>query len=140
MLQAMKPLFATALLFCVAAPAFGQVHVDKGAKIFIEPMSEGFNTYLQAAFIKKGVPVIMVDDQARADYVIAGTAETVKAGWAKTIFITPKGDANASITVKDAKTGNIVFGYAVDKFAARHGQQSTAEACAKHFKEFIERK
>jgi len=136
----LKSLFPIALLFCLAAPGLCQAHVDKGAKVFIEPMSESFNTYLQAAFIKKDVPVIMVDDEAKADFVIAGTAETVKAGWAKTIFVTPKGDADASITVKDAKTGNIVFGYAVDKFAARHGQQSTAEACAKHFKEFIERK
>ena len=135
-----KSPFATVLLFCLAAPGFGQVRVDKGAKIFIEPMAEDFNTYLQAAFIKKDVPVIMVDDRAKADYVITGTAETVKAGWAKTIFVTPKGDANASITVKDAKTGNVVFGYAVDKFAAHHGQQSTDEACAKHFREFIGKK
>jgi hypothetical protein len=135
----MKLVLATALLSCLAAPAFAQAHIDKGSKIFIEPMQEGFNTYLQAAFIKKHVPVTMVGDETMADYVIVGTAETVKAGWAKTIFITPKGDANASITVKNMKTGNIVYGYAVDKFAARHGQQSTAEACAKHLKEFIEK-
>jgi hypothetical protein len=68
-----------------------------------------------------------------------GTAETIKAEWAKKIFVTPKGDADASITVKEAKTGTIVYGYAVDKFGARHGQQSTAEACAKHLKEFIDK-
>jgi hypothetical protein len=136
----MKFTLAAGLLSCLVAPAFAEGHIERGSKIFIEPMPEGFNTYLQAAFIKKHVPVVMVGDEATADYVIVGTAETNKAGWAKTIFITPKGDADASITIKEAKTGNIVYGYAVDKFGARHGQQSTAEACAKHLKEFMEKK
>lgn len=72
--------------------SFVLLHPDsvRSKSIKVEPISEGFNTYLQAAFIKKGVPVIMVGDLAKADYVIVGTAETVKAGWAKTIFITPK--------------------------------------------------
>jgi hypothetical protein len=135
----MKLVLAATFLSCLAVPAFAQGHIERGSKIFIEPMTEGFNTYLQAAFIKKHVPVIMVGDEATADYVIVGTAETHKAGWAKTIFVTPKGDADASITVKEAKTGNVVYGYAVDKFGARHGQQSTAEACAKHIKEYIEK-
>jgi len=136
----MKVVLTAALLSCLVVPAFAEAHMERGSKIFIEPMPESFNTYLQAAFVKKHVPVVMVSDEDTADYVIVGTAETIKAGWAKTIFVTPKADADASITIKDAKTGNIVYGYAVDKFGARHGQQSTAEACAKHLKEFIEGK
>jgi predicted HAD superfamily phosphohydrolase YqeG len=135
----MKLVVAAAFLSFLAVPAFAEAHIERGSKIFIEPMPEGFNAYLQAAFVKKHVPVVMVGDEVTADYVIAGTAETNKAGWAKTIFVTPKGDADASITVKEAKTGNVVYGYAVDKFGARHGQQSTAEACAKHLKAFIEK-
>jgi hypothetical protein len=130
---------ATAIFLCLGVPAIAQAHIASGSKVFIEPMQGGFNTYLQAALIKKHVPVTMVDDETKADYVIVGTAEMNKAGWAKTIFVSPKGDADASITVKDVKTGNIVYGYAVDKFSARHGQQSTAEACAKHFKTFIDK-
>ncbi len=39
----------------------------------------------------------------------------VKAGWAKTIFVSPNPHAEASVTVKDAQSGNLVFAYNVDK-------------------------
>lgn len=45
----------------------------------------------------------------------------------------------ASIMVKDARTGEIVFAYAVSKGNSIHGKQSTAEACAKHLKHDIEK-
>ena len=38
-------------------------------------MPEGFNTYLQAAIIKKHAPVTIVGEEARGDYLIVGTAE-----------------------------------------------------------------
>jgi hypothetical protein len=40
----------------------------------------------------------------------------------------------ASITMTDKRTGAIVYAYAVDKKSTMHGQQTTAEACAKHLK------
>jgi hypothetical protein len=47
-------------------------------------------------------------------------------------------DNSASVTMTDKKTGAIVFAYAVDKKSTLHGQQTTAEACAKHLKNQIE--
>jgi hypothetical protein len=41
--------------------------------------------------------------------------------------------------MKNAKTGDLVFAYCVDKLTARHGDQSKAEACAKHLKEALEK-
>jgi hypothetical protein len=38
----------------------------------------------------------------------------------------------------DRRTGAIVYAYAVDKKSTMHGQQTTAEACAKHLKAHIE--
>ena len=101
---------------------------------------DGFETYLSAAILKKKVPLVIVDDKAKADFIIGGTSEVEKAGWAKTIFISPASHANASIAVKDAATGNLVFAYAVDKMNAARAQQSTAEACAKHLKEAMDKK
>jgi hypothetical protein len=37
------------------------------------------------------------------------------------------------------RTGAIVYAYAVDKKSTIHGQQTTAEACAKHLEAHIER-
>jgi hypothetical protein len=49
-------------------------------------------------------------------------------------------DNAASVTMTDVKTGAIVYAYAVDKKSTLHGQQTTAEACAKHLKSHIEGK
>jgi hypothetical protein len=47
-------------------------------------------------------------------------------------------DNAASITMTDRRTGAIVYAYAVDKKSTLHGQQTTAEACAKHLEAHIE--
>jgi hypothetical protein len=134
----MKKLLAVLLAtFCLAAVAQSK-HIEKNATVYIEPMA-GFETYLSAALLKKNVPLNVVDDKAKADYIITGTSHTEKAGWAKTVFVSPAPQSDASIAVKDAKTGVLVYAYAVDKLNARHADQSTAEACAKHLKEFIEK-
>ena len=48
-------------------------------------------------------------------------------------------DDAASIQMINQKTGAVVFAYAVNK-KNTHGQQTTAEACAKHLKEQLEKK
>lgn len=113
-------------------------HIAPGSKLFIESM-DGFDTYLSAAILKKKVPVTVVDDKAHADFIVSGGAHEDKAGWAKTIFVSPASHAQASITIKDAHSGNMVFAYNVDKMNAARANQSTAEACAKHLKEAIEK-
>lgn len=112
--------------------------IAPGSKVFIEPM-EGYETALSAAILNKKVPLQVVDSKDNADYVITGGSKIDKAGWAKTIFISPNPHAQASIAMKDAKSGVLVFAYNVDKSNARKGDQSTAEACAKHLKEAIEK-
>ncbi len=49
-------------------------------------------------------------------------------------------DNAASVQMIDRKSGAIVFAYSVNKKNTLHGQQTTAEACAKHLKEQIEKK
>src|SRR6516162_7384640 len=109
-----------------------------GATVYIEKMG-GFENYLAAAFGKKKVQLVEVADKSKADYVISGTAEDKKAGWAKIAFTgSIHSDAAASITMIDAKSSAVVFAYAVNKKNTVHGDQTTAEACAKHLQAHIE--
>ena len=112
--------------------------IAPGARVYIAPM-EGFESYLAAAFGKKKVALVPVFDQTQADYVISGTSVDKKAGWAKIAFMgNIHSDNAASITMTDKRTGAIVYAYAVDKKSTMHGQQTTAEACAKHLKAHME--
>jgi proline dehydrogenase len=49
-------------------------------------------------------------------------------------------DEQASITVTSVGSGEVVYAYSANKKNSAHGRQTTAEACAKHFKEAIEKK
>ncbi len=108
--------------------------------VFISPMN-GFESYLAAAFEKKKVPLTIVADQAHAAYVITGTSDEKKAGWSKmVVFGQVHSDNAASIQMIDQKTSAVVFAYAVNKKNTVHGDQTTAEACAKHLKEKLEKR
>ncbi len=107
-------------------------NIAPGGRVYIEKM-DGFETYLAAALSKKKVQLVVTSDKDQADYVIAGNSEDKKAGWAKIVFMgNIHSDAAASVTMTDKKTGDVVFAYAVNKKNTMHGQQTTAEACAKH--------
>jgi hypothetical protein len=88
---------------------------------------------------KKKVQLVVVANKDMADYVIGGTAEDKKAGWAKIIFLGDiHSDATASVTMVDQKSSAVLFAYAVNKKNTWHGDQTTAEACAKHLQAHIE--
>jgi hypothetical protein len=112
--------------------------IVEGSRVYISPM-DGFETYLAAALGKKKVPLVAIADQSQANYVITGNSLDKKAGRAKIVFMgSIHSDNAASITMTDRRTGAIVYAYAVDKKSTMHGQQTTAEACAKHLKAHIE--
>ena len=121
----------------VAAPASG---LKPGVKVFVQEMPDGFHTYLKAALAKKGVPVVVVDRRDQAEFEIKGAAQTQKAGAAKKIFMGSwHSDEQASISVSSIESGEIVYAYSANKKNSAHGKQSSAEACAKHLKESIEK-
>lgn len=114
--------------------------IPANSKVFLNPMG-GFEEDLRAAIQSKKVPVVLVTDKDQADYEIAGTAESEKAGAAKKIIMRDwRSNEQASITVTDRKSGEVVFAYSVNKKSSAHGKRSTAEACAKHLKDQIEGK
>ena len=134
-------LITSALAFPLAArPALTADRITANAKVFVHPMQDGFDTYFKAALAKKKVPVVVVASREEADYEIKGASETQKAGAAKKIMLGSwHSDEQASISVAGIKSGEIVFAYSANKKNSAHGKQTTAEACAKHLKEAIEK-
>jgi hypothetical protein len=114
--------------------------IPRGARFFIAPIEGGYDIYLAGAMQAKQVPIVMVTDRAKADFEMTGVTETEKAGWAKVIFWKSGASSEqASIKVVNLKTGTVVYGYNVNKSSSARGKQSSAEACAKHLKEKIEK-
>ena len=114
--------------------------IPANSKVFLAPMG-GFEEDLKAAIVSKKVPVVLVTDKDQADYEIAGTSDTEKDSTAKKVVMWNwHSNEQASITVTDHKSGEVVFAYSVNKKSSAHGKRSTAEACAKHLKDQIEGK
>jgi hypothetical protein len=101
-------------------------HIPSGANVFIEPM-EGFEDYLAAALHAKQVPLVVVTERDKADFVISGSAGSSEI----------QHHTRATIKVVDRK-GTVVFAYAFDQDYAMHGKQTAAEACAKNLKREIQ--
>ena len=141
----MKKLTAMLILILVTVgAAYAQnsvsVNLPAGSRVYIEPMN-GFENYLAAALQKKKVQVTVVADRDAADFVVTGSSQHEKAGWAKIAFQHDiHSDDQASISVVNTKTSAVVFAYAVNKKNTLHGEQTTAEACAKHLQAHIEGK
>lgn len=113
--------------------------LPKGARIYIAPIQNGFETYIAAGLEKKKVPVVVVSDRTKADYELSGVSDSDKAGWAKMLFLgSQQTNESASIKIVDLKTGNVVFAYSVNKSNSARGKQSAGEAVAKHINEKIE--
>lgn len=64
---------AAIALLAFSAGIFAQTpQIKSGSAVYIEPMS-GFETYLDAAFMKKHVPLVVVTDKHKAEYIIKST-------------------------------------------------------------------
>jgi hypothetical protein len=137
--------------------------IPPGARIVIAPMS-GFETYFAAAVREKKVPVTLTLDKDSAQYFVVSSetewrgfvaASGASASWnqnsgnlvAASSASSTRG-LESSIMLIDAKTKDILWAYEVHKSShgslllgtnGARGQQSLAEACAKHLKEYIEK-
>lgn len=118
-----------------AAPAF-----RPGAKVFVAEMPDGFDVHFKVALVSKKVPVVVVSTRDEADFEIKGTSETQKAGAAKKVFMLNwHSDEQASISVTSLAAGEVVFAYSANKKNSARGKRTTAEACAKHLKEHLDK-
>jgi hypothetical protein len=137
-----KKLMGLLLALCLVATlnSLGQMKsakIPSGSRIYVAPMG-GFENYVIAGILKKGVPISIVSDRDKADYEIKGSAETEKAGWAKMLFMgSQNSNEQASINVQEIKTGDVVFAYSVNKLNSVRGKQSAGEAIGKHLKDAV---
>jgi hypothetical protein len=112
--------------------------IPSGSKVFVSPMEGGFENFIIAGFQKKGVPLVVMANNDKADYEISGIEESEKAGWAKMLFMgSQQSREQGSIKITDLKTNAVIFAYSVHKGNSYKGKQSAGEACAKHIKEII---
>jgi len=88
---------------------------------------DGFEDYVAAAIHAKQVPLVVVTDKDKADFVISGSASSSEI----------QHHTRATIKVVDRK-GTVVFAYAFDQDYAMHGKQTAAEACAKNLKKEVQ--
>jgi len=120
----------------LAAP---QQLLPAGARIYVAPMSNGFETYVVAGFQKKQVPLVVVAIREKADFELTGVSESDKAGWAKILFLANDStNETASVKIVNLRSGEVVFAYSVNKGSSARGKQSAGEAVAKHVKKKIE--
>jgi hypothetical protein len=157
----MRCLAAIMLLAFSTLAVAQSLTIKSGSTVFIAPM-DGYETYLMAAFAKKHVPLIVVADRTKADYIIRSTFTHSQPSGPSVVINNSNengvgnnafqsgfqtgaaeraahGTTSASISVIDGRTSQIVFAYSVGKDRATNQIQSAAEACAKHLKEFIEK-
>jgi hypothetical protein len=105
--------------------------IPANSKIYIHPM-DGFETYVVAALQKKKLPLVIVANREQADFEMKGSVEKQKAGWAKTIFISPLPSIDATMQVINVKTGVVVYSNSSTKANARRGRKGSAEHLAKN--------
>ncbi len=141
----MKKLFGIAALctIALASAPFGHAQISN-PKIYIAPQN-GFETYLAGAFTKKGVPAQIVVAPEAADYILSPAPvqqkpESAGGKIARCLFAYCagiEGSQTASVSLIDAKTKAIVWAYNVKKGGSSNFQ-SSAEACAKHLKNWLQ--
>lgn len=129
------------ILVLSAALALGSVAFAQppARTIYIQPTSDGFQTYLAAAIHKKKVPASVVINPEGATFTLTAAAvevEKVSTGkkLVNCLFVYCAGSedkASTSVTLTDA-SGAVVWSYAVNKGRGAKNRQSMAEAIAKH--------
>jgi hypothetical protein len=135
--------FGLLLVLAASMSCFGQL---ARPTVYIEPQ-QGFETYLAAAISKKNVPVDVVTDQTKANYVLKAAPVEIKTEStggkiARCLFaycagIEDKG--NVSVQLIATSSTKVMWAYSVAKQrGGSKNSQSMAEAVAKHLKDFVE--
>ena len=154
------------VLLTFSAIALAQApQLKSGSTIYIGPI-DGYETYLAAAIVKKHVPLVVVADKDKADYIVRSTVNHTtpsqpavvvsnsnvnnnnvnnsnvttrsSSGGGYGAALATLGSTSTSIAIVDPHSSQVVFAYAAGKAGANQLQR-TAEDCAKHMKEFIEK-
>jgi hypothetical protein len=160
----MKLSLALLLLTFSALSVAQTQRIRSGSAVFIEPM-DGYETFLAAALEKTHVPIIIVANVSKADFVLTSTVgqsrpsqpamvinntasvnnggnDAWNQGWElgrqAAANRAARGSTSVSIALVDPHSSQIMFAYSAGKAGGKQLQR-TAEDCAKHLKDFIEK-
>ena len=148
----MKFVFSTIVAFVLLAmPAIGQnlprVYIDAAETVDAgnsehKAKQVDFGTALSAGLVKKKTPVAVVTDKSKAQWVIKSISsqkeDSTAVKMTKMIVYGGSDFTNfeGTIQVVDIESSAVLFAYNVKK----SNFQSAAEAFAKHFKNYLEKK
>ena len=78
-------------------------HSLAGAKIYIAPMKGNLHPFIASEIVKKKLPVVVVTDKTKADYILAGSFLKGEGKWNRTALgITDKNQGSVQLlNVKD---------------------------------------
>ena len=134
------------VLLTFSAFALAQApRIKSGATVYIElgevgikergaaPLTEGgFESYLSAAIMKKGVPLVVVTDKDKAEYIIRSNVQQKE----QSNWHTSWTEVSATFSVIDPRSSQIVF---AGSTSGNGSLMNAAEDCAKQLKQFIEK-
>lgn len=123
-------------LASVAASKHKVGMVPAGSNIFVDS-NNGFDTFILAALQNKQVQLHLVSSLDKADYILDSSLFHNSEAIATPDFAKAGRTSEAAFKLT-AKSGEIVWAYAVSKGIFSRGKQSVAEACAKHLKEIVQ--
>jgi hypothetical protein len=105
----------------------------QGSHVFIAPMG-GFEVYLQAAITSKKVPLTVVLDKDKADFLVNGVWRELDGGFSGNgSLIRPlrtRKNYSASVSLVDLKSTAVLFSVAVQKSGSRDLSKEIAEELA----------
>ncbi|MBO0857404.1 MAG: hypothetical protein J2P21_02930 [Chloracidobacterium sp.] len=101
-----------ALLAIASAQAFAQNKSEKhslaGAKVFIEPMQGDLQPFIVVEFVKKKLPVVVVTEKEKAEYILAGAYMKGDGKWYHKAFGVADKD-EGSVQLIDVKDKTLVW-------------------------------
>jgi len=107
-----------------AAQAPAPTRLFAGAKVFMEVEGQ-FGMALGASFIEKKVPLVVVADAQKADFIIRSTSDDRKGSTVGKIFGVSRDRYHATISIFN-KDGILIFAYNVKKNTFQDAANSTA--------------
>ncbi len=133
------------LLTVLPAVCWSQTQkIQGGSTVYIDPMG-GYENYLEAAFTKEHVPLIVVDDKAKARYIITSTvahqdfsSDEPTAMDNNRNAVVVNENVAASIALFDPRVSRILFAYAASDVGTNQLEKN-AEDCAKHLEKVIQK-
>lgn len=135
MKTASMSLFGLLALGLYGASVRPMATIPSGSAIYVDS-NNGFDIVIAEAFKAKRLPIRVVASPAKAGYTLDSTAFHGSAGVETKRFATTARTSDVTMTLTD-KAGAVVWAFAVTKGIMAQGDQSVAEACAKHLRDYI---